>query len=313
MGLSIAATIGGYRMRSVLLAAMSAITLAACAPATPAPVAQVAEVATAPIAYGSNEAASATFTHDGVTFYYETYGQGEPLLLIHGNGSGIGGFAAQIEHFKTRYHVIAMDSRGQGKSGEGASPLTYEQMADDQAALLDHLKAGPVHVVGWSDGGIEALLLGIRHPGKVAKIVSMAANLNPTTEALYPETIAMIEGGIASVPAEARDTPDGRKLLKVMQLMLDHPNIEPKALAQITAPTLVMSGDQDMIRLDHTLEIFNALPNGALAVLPGSTHAVPLANPKLFNEIVEEFLATPFKKKDRVADAMAEFEAAAAQ
>ena len=109
------------------------------------------------------------------------YGTGEPLLMIHGNGGSIRDLAAQIAHCRKRYKVIAMDSRDQGKSADTADAITYEKMTDDLAALLDHLQVGPVNVLGWSDGGIEALLLGVRHPAKVRKIAAMAANLRPAS------------------------------------------------------------------------------------------------------------------------------------
>ena len=142
--------------------------------------ATTAQATATAVRYGANPAAGHTFTHDGVRLYYEVYGTGEPLLVVHGNGGSIADLGAQIAHFRKRYKVIAMDSRDQGKSADSPDALTYEKMTDDLAALLDHLKVGPVDVLGWSDGGIEALLLGIRHPAKVKKIVAMAANLNPT-------------------------------------------------------------------------------------------------------------------------------------
>ena len=157
------------------------------------------------MAYGANAAASGTFTHDGVTFYYETYGNGEPLLLVHGNGQSIGSMAAQIEFFKTHRKVVAMDSRDHGRSSDSAGPITYEKMTDDLAALIDHLEGGPVDVVGWSDGGIEALLLGIRHPDKVKKLVAMAANLNPSTTALYPELESLVKQMLAGIPDSAAE------------------------------------------------------------------------------------------------------------
>ena len=301
-------------MKTSLLAALSAMALAtsACAP-SPAPAAPAAEApAAAPIPYGANAAASGTFTHDGVTFYYETYGEGEPLLMVHGNGASIGSFVKQIEYFKSKYRVIAMDSREQGKSGGSDKPLTYEVMTDDLAALMDHLKTGPVDVLGWSDGGIEALLLGIRHPGKVKKLVAMAANLNPSLDAIYPETDGMVKQIAGTLTPEALATPEGKKQAKLVNLMANHPNINPKALASITAPTLVLSGDQDLIRLEHTVAIFNALPNAELAVFPNSTHAVPLDDPEAFNATVERFLTTPFKKKDRVSEMVASLERLAA-
>ncbi len=283
-----------------------ALALAACSPAA-APVAEApapadAAAPAAKIPYGANQAASGTFTHDGVTFYYETYGEGEPLLLVHGNGGSIGGFGAQIDAFKGKYKVIAMDSREQGKSGSSDKPITYEQMADDLAALLDHLKVPSADVVGWSDGGIEALLLGMRHPDKVKKLVAMAANLNPSLEAIYPETEAMAKAMTDSFPADMKDTPEGKRMLKVTGLLLSQPHIDPKALNKITAPTLIMSGDQDVIRLEHTVQIYNNIPNANLAVLPNNTHMVPYDDPELFNATIQSFLDRPFVKKDRIKD-----------
>ena len=130
------------------------------------------------------------FTHDGVKLYYEVHGKGEPLLLVHGNGGSTADFKAQIPYFKKRYRVIAMDSRDQGRSADSSGAITYEKMTDDLAALLDHLDVGPVNVLGWSDGGIEALLLAIRHPAKVKKVAAVAANLDPGAEAVQPEAIA---------------------------------------------------------------------------------------------------------------------------
>ncbi len=291
------------------VAAAAILALSACAP-SPTPAAPTPEAAApaAPINYGANAAASGTFEHTGATLYYETYGEGDPLLLVHGNGGSIGSLAFQIDHFKSKYKVIAMDSREQGKSGSSDARLTYEVMTDDLAALIDHLKVGPVDVVGWSDGGIEALLLGIRHPDKVKKLVAMAANLNPSLDAIYPETDGMVKAISVTLTPEALATADGKKMSKMVDLMANQPNIAPKDLGTITAPTLVLSGDQDLIRLEHTVAIFNALPNAELAVFPNSTHAVPIDDPELFNATVERFLATPFKKKARVDDMMKAFQ-----
>src|SRR6266581_5130809 len=94
--------------------------------------------------YGSNPAAGGTFMHDGVKLYYEVYGVGEPLLVIHGNGGSIADLKAQIDYFRKSYKVIAMDSRDQGRSGDSPDKITYEKVTDDLGALLDHLNAGPV-------------------------------------------------------------------------------------------------------------------------------------------------------------------------
>ncbi len=223
--------------------------------------------------YGSNPAVGKTFTHDGIKLYYEVYGVGELLLLVHGNGGSIADFKAQIDYFRKRYKVIAMDSRDQGKSGNSPDNLTYEKMTDDLAALLDHLNTGPVNVLGWSDGAIEALLLGIRHPAKVKKIAAMAANLNPSEQAIYPEAISGFKSWLDSMRPAAEKTPEGKRWLKVATITLDEPHIEANALEAIIAPTLVLASDHDVARA------------------------------------VGRFFRTPFVKKDRMKDMIKSFEA----
>lgn len=289
------------------------LALAACSPGvdtrTSAATDTSAATATAATPYGANASASGTFTRDGVTLYYETYGEGEPLLVIHGNGGSIGTMAAQIDHFRTKYKVIAMDSRDHGRSSDSPGALTYEIMTDDLAALLEHLAVGPAYVLGWSDGGIEALLLGMRHPAKVKMIAAGAANLNPTAEALPQVTLTLLHDMLASMSDSAKGTAAGRREFKVMSMMTKHPNIAPTALAKIAVPTLVMAADQDLIRGEHTLEIFNHLPLGQLAIFPNATHMIIFDDPATLNGTVQRFFATPFtRQKDRVADMMASYE-----
>lgn len=258
--------------------------------------------------YGSNPAAEHTFTHDGVKLYYEVYGSGEPLLMIHGNGGSVRDMRKQIEYFRTKYMVIAMDSRDQGRSGDSKEKLTYELMAGDLAALIDHVNVGPVNVLGWSDGGIEALILGMKYPQKVKKIVSMAANLNPSAEALDPQAIEMLKQWISSMPAPEKQTPAERRERKAAEMALVEPNIDPKALESITAPTLVLASDHDLIRDEHTLEIYHHIPNSELAIFPGATHAIPFDDPATFNATVDRFLSRPFVKIDRMSDTMKSLE-----
>lgn len=294
----------------VTLLALAIPCLAAAQTTAPlAPAATASRMKTAAVPYGSNAAAGKTFVHDGVTLYYEVYGQGEPLLIVHGNGGSIGTMAAQIAFFRSRYRVIAMDSRDQGKSGDSPGKITYEAMTDDLAALLDHLKAGPAYVLGWSDGGIEALLLGVRHPAKVKKIAAMAANLNPSTDAVYPETWAMARSMLDGIPPDQKSTPEGRRAIKVTSMMFEEPNIASSALGAITAPTLVLASDHDLINDLHTLDIFHHVPNSQLCIFPNATHMVPYDNPALFNATVERFFRTPFVKRDRIKDFLTSYEA----
>lgn len=263
----------------------------------------------AAVKYGSNPSAGSTFIHDGVKLYYEVYGAGEPLLIVHGNGGSIGDVGAQIAHFRKRYKVIAMDSRDHGRSADSPGPITYDKMTSDLAALLDHLKTGPVYVLGWSDGGIEALLLGMRHPDKVKKIAAMAANLNPTDKALHPETVAFIKSAVASMDSQPANTPQARRERKVTQMMLVEPQINPKQLESIQAPTLVLAGDHDVIADEHTVEIFHHLPNSQLCIFPNAGHMIPFDDPVRFNTAVEQFFRAPFVKRDRIKDFLKSIEA----
>jgi len=250
--------------------------------------------------YGVNPAAGHTFTHDGVALYYETYGSGELLLVVHGNGGSIADLAAQIAYFSASYQVVAMDSRDQGRSGDSPGDLTYEKMSDDLAALLDHLEAGPANVLGWSDGGIQALLLAIRHPAKVKSIIAMAANLNSTGEAFRPDVAEWLASYVEAISGD--ETPEGRREFKVASIMLEQPSIAPESLGSIVAPALIMAGDRDLIRDEHTVDIYHHIPNSQLAIFPNATHMLPYDDPAAFNATVERFLRDPSASKDRIHD-----------
>jgi pimeloyl-ACP methyl ester carboxylesterase len=166
-----------------------------------------------------------------------------------------------------------------------------------------------VNVLGWSDGGIEALLLGMRHPAKVKKIAAMGATLGPGEPAVYSEIVTVTKSLMEAMPPGVRRTPKGKRELKVTQMMFDEPHIELTALERITAPTLVLAGDHDLVRDEHTLDIYHHLPNSYLCIFPNSTHMVPYDNPALFNATIERFFREPFVKRDRVKDFFKSFEA----
>ena len=249
--------------------------------------------------YGSNPAAGHTFVSNGTRLYYETYGNGAPLLLIHGNGESIGSFKGQIGDFASHHHVIAMDSRGQCKSELGTATLTYEQMTEDTNALLDHLRLKQVKVLGWSDGGIIGLLLTIRHPEKVGMLAVMGANLQP--DAAYPWAVDGIVRMRARITAQLASSKNPRPLqmqLQLFDLLGNQPHIPLTDLATITVPTLVMAADRDVIRDHHTLSMFHAIPRSQLAIFPGATHMIPAQDPPRFNRTVLDFFDKPFAMPD---------------
>jgi len=251
------------------------------------------------VPYGNNAAAGESVQLNGIKLYFETYGKGLPLLALHGNGQDISALGNQIQFFAGQYRVIAPDSRGHGKSEMGAGRLTYEQMADDENALLEKLDLKQVYVLGWSDGGIVGMLLAIRHPDKVAKLAIMGANLEPAGAYDWAQAWVSQQEKITDAMIAKHDTSQPWAVQKKhLDLLGSQPHIPIQELKRIAVPTLVMAGDKDVIRDEHTLQIFHALPKAQLCIFPGATHMIPRQDPELFNQTVGKFFQEPFSRPD---------------
>jgi pimeloyl-ACP methyl ester carboxylesterase len=250
--------------------------------------------------YGNNKEAGHYLQIRGFKIYYEVYGQGEPLLFIHGNGGSMNNFENQIPYFSSHYKVIAVDSRAQGLSADPGDSLTFEMMADDFNALLDYLHLDSCYVIGWSDGGINGLLLAIRHPDKVKKLAITGANLWPDTTGLTPFVYHLIEQGSANLRNKPQ-TPEVKNQLKISDLDLYEPHITLEQLHTIRCPTLVIGGDHDAIPPRHTLLIAENIPQSYLWIIPNSGHSTPIFKKDQFNALVGEFFLKPYRKIEGVA------------
>jgi pimeloyl-ACP methyl ester carboxylesterase len=253
------------------------------------------------IPYGNNKASGNFITIDGTKQYYEVYGQGEPLVLIHGNGGNIAYMKPQIEYFAKKYKVIVMDCRGRGKSELGKDSLTYLQMTKDIAVILDYLHLDSTYVVGRSDGGIIALLMAIYYPKKVKKAVAFAANLTPDTTALYPSFYYEVihERKQADQMLAKKDTTQNWKLMQQRNRLMEfQPHILASDLHKIKCPVLVMSTDRDIIPEEHTVFIYRNIARANLCILAGENHYVTKDNPELFNTTVAKYLSDPFKGEE---------------
>ena len=251
------------------------------------------------VAYGNNPEAGEYADVNGIKMYYETYGKGPPLLLIHGNGQSIAEMHFQVEYFSRDYQVIVGDSRAHGKTVAGPPPLNYVQMMEDYNALLEQMGIDAAYVFGWSDGGIMALLLAIQHPDKVGKIAVMGANLRPDESAINPwvgEMLQPMSDSVDEMIASGDTSDDWQLHRQMLDLLMNQPDISLASLQQIKVPVLVIAGDMDIIRAQHTLEIFSNLPNAHLAILPGQTHWAPATDPDGFNAVVGKFFKTPFTR-----------------
>lgn len=238
---------------------------------------------------------------NGIKIYYEEYGDGDPMLLIHNNGGSVESYNNQINYFSKKYRVIVADNRGQGKTINTKDSITYEMMADDYFLLLNELNIDSANIIGWGDGGIIGLLMAMNYPEKVKMLGVMGANLSPDTSAIREEAIDWVKSQIKM----DKDSIKAGKIkfksdLQLKNLMYHHPNIDEVMLHSISIPVLLMSGDRDIIKLEHTLLIYNNIPQAQLCIFPGSTHSIIEELPVVFNNTVMRFFSRPFKMPDSV-------------
>lgn len=245
--------------------------------------------------YGRNPKAAHYLTTRGFKMYYEIYGKGEPLLIIHGNGGSINNFLYQIPYFSKQYKVIIADSRSQGKSVDNDDSLSYEMMADDLNALLDSLNVDSCYVIGWSDGGINGLLLAIHHPDKVKKLAVTGANLWPDTTAVnsFAYNWAMNYNKTLSKKEETTKVKNEKKLFHLLSF---EPHITLQQLHTIKCPTLVIGGDHDIILPQHTMLIAQNISKSYLWILPNSGHSTPIYYKDQFNQVVDDFFKKSYRK-----------------
>ncbi len=251
--------------------------------------------------FGQNSQVGKYASIRGFNMYYESYGSGEPLLLIHGNSGSIADFTNQIPFFSQHYRVIIADNRSHGKSIDTKDSLSYEMMADDFAGLLDHLKIDSAQVIGWSDGGINGLLLASRHPKKVKKLAVTGANLTPDAGVSVDPWVVENENHYIDSLSHLPASLENKRLIKLHHMMQVQPQIRPSVLAKIQCPTLVIGGDHDVIVPRHTLEIAELIPKSYLWILPNSGHSTPIFYKDIFNSIVLDFLKSPYRKIEKHA------------
>lgn len=251
------------------------------------------------IPYGSNPEVGNFIEINSAKIYYEEYGEGEPLLLIHGCGADIKSMENQIDYFKNKFRIIVADSRGQGKSELKTDSLTYNQITKDWEGLVKHLKLDSINIVGWSDGGIIGLKMGINNNVKIKKIITMGANLRPDTTAVNswaPKSVKENLDEAKKMIAKGDKSKDWNLEKQLDQLLYYQPNISHSDLQKVNAAVLVINGDKDIIKNEHAVEIFENLPHAQLCIMPGETHYTPGSNPKYFNSIVDKFLTEPFER-----------------
>lgn len=223
-----------------------------------------------------------------IELHYIEQGQGDSLILLHGNGESCEYFEHQINRFSKQYRVIAIDTRGHGKSPRGEKPFTIKQFAEDLHDFMDEKGIDKAILLGFSDGGNIALEFALKYTERVDRMILNGANLFPSgVKLLYQWPI---EVGYRIAKPFSKKSKKAKRNSEMLGLMVNEPQIKPSELAKLTMPVLVVAGTKDMIKESHTKLIYKSLHNAQIAIIDGD-HFVANKNPEAFNKAVEHFLA----------------------
>lgn len=224
-----------------------------------------------------------------INLYYQEKGEGEPLLLLHGNGEDGTYFVNQMAYFSDKYRVIAVDTRGHGKSPRGTAPFTMEQFAADLHKLMDKLQIQKAIILGFSDGANIAMKFALKYPNRVKALILNGGNLD--ANGVKRSIQIPIEIGYRFAKLFAGKSEEAKSHMEILGLMVNEPNIRPEELRAIQTPTLVIAGTKDMIKQGHTEIIAQNIPHAKLSIISGD-HFIANKNPEEFNKVVEDFLWT---------------------
>lgn len=222
-----------------------------------------------------------------ITHFYVEKGQGDPLILLHGNGEDHTYFDHQIDVFAQHYHVYALDTRGHGQTPRGTRPFTIRQFADDLLAFMDARHIERAHLLGFSDGGNIAIIFAIRYPERVDRLILDGANLD--TAGVKRRIQIPIEIGYRIARLFAKRSTSAQQHADLLGLMVNDPNIPVESLARIQAKTLVIAGTNDMIKGKHTRLIAANIPDAQLVIIQGN-HFIANKQSEAFNHAVLHFL-----------------------
>lgn len=236
----------------------------------------------------------------GLNTYYEVRGTGDPVVMLHGGFATIETWDAQAAALSERYQVFLPERRGHGRTPDVEGPLSYENMASDTAAFIEALGIGPAHLIGWSDGASVGLYVALHRPELVRKVIAMGApawleGYTPKTRAAA-QNLSLDDFPPSMIEAHRNLSPDGPDHLpivfeKIKALWPSGPNMTADELRRITAPTLVILGDDDVLTIEHAATMAATLPDAQLAVVPGTDHGLLFEKPDLVSRLFLDFLA----------------------
>ena len=257
----------------------------------------------------STKTAKAYLPIRGLQIFYETSGNGEPLLLLHGGLGTVEDFAWQTPELAKHFKTVAFERPGHGHTADTNEPFSFPVIAEYTAGFIETLGLGPSNLVGWSDGAIISLLVAISRPDLVKRLVCVSGLFDTNAQSprdrewiasATPESFRKNQAALVKRYDDV--TPDGPAhfpvvFKKTMRMWLAEPNIEKEELARITAPTLVMAADRDGVPAEHTLELFRSIKNSQLCIIPGATHFLLSEKPKATTGAILDFLLRDHKPR----------------
>ena len=222
-----------------------------------------------------------------IKHFFQEKGAGPNLILLHGNGEDHTYFEGQVEAFSKYFHVYALDTRGHGKTPRGKAPFTIRQFAKDLKSFMDEHQIEKANLLGFSDGGNIALIFALKYPHMVDRLILNGANLNP--QGVKKRTQIPIEIGYRIAKLFEKNSREAKAHVEMLGLMVHDPSINIEELAKLKAKTLVIAGDNDMIKDEHTRLLAKKIPDAKLCILKGN-HFVANKEPEAFNKEVLAFL-----------------------
>lgn len=230
-----------------------------------------------------------------VNTWYDEHGTGEPLVLMHGGLVDARFFEPNIGPLADRFHVYTPERRGHGHTPDVPGPITYQLMADDTIAFLEAVVREPADLVGHSDGAFVAMFVAMQRPELVKRLVMISGGFNKSGDAMPDMEWDVDQLTQFLGPAYAEVSPDGADHFRVVatkigEMAAVEPNLQAADLAKVPHRSLVMFADDDLVTMTHVVEMYEALPNAELAVVPGTSHFLTQEKPHLVNALVLDFL-----------------------
>ncbi|MCK5183621.1 MAG: alpha/beta hydrolase [Candidatus Heimdallarchaeota archaeon] len=237
-----------------------------------------------------------------IKIYYATFGDGEPVFLLHGGMADYTSWFFQIKELAKHFQIVAPDTRAHGRTTDSDKPLSYELLASDISQLMEKLDIKKASFVGWSDGGCTALVLALKYPELVNKLVLIETpynisnyhpeifeNFSDVDPNNLPKEYKFIKRAYEKVAADPNNWLN--LIEKEMDLAKREPNFTLDQLKNIASPALIIfGGEEQLFPLKVMQEMTNAMPNARLEVIPGGTHIVLMEKPKLVNQLIVRFL-----------------------